>query len=95
MNTTTNPLITPLSHWLRAATAAERTRMAELAGTTVNYLYQLAGCSRSVPKADLAFRIEEATKVVHAEVGDRLPIISAKTIATMCAIAVAETPEAA
>lgn len=80
MNTTT----TPLADWLRAATPEERERMATLAGTKVNYLYQLAGCARSVPKADLAFGIEEATKVLHTETAGRLPIITARTVATMC-----------
>lgn len=87
MNTTTD---TPLAEWLRAAGADQRLRMAELAGTSVNYLYQLAGCYRKQVKADLAFRIEDATKTLHAESGGKLPIIAARTIATMCMVAVAD-----
>lgn len=80
---TKNKPTTPLTDWLRAASPEDRERMASLAGTTVNYLYQLAGCARAVPKADLAFGIEEATTAMNAE-NPSLPIITARTIATMC-----------
>lgn len=77
---------TPLSDFLRSATPAERERCALLAGTSVSYLYQIAGCHRPNPSADLAVLIEDATRVLHAETFGRLPIIDVRTIATMCAV---------
>lgn len=61
--------------------------MATLAGTSVNYLYQLASCNRGVPKADLAFEIEDATQKLHQETGGRLPVLTARQLSTMCAVA--------
>lgn len=77
---------TPLAEWLRKATPDERTRMATLAGTTVSYLYQLAGGHRGVPKSDLAFSIEDATFVLNKYTGGRLPVITARELATMAAV---------
>lgn len=76
---------TPLSAWLRAATKDERKRAADLAETTVNYLFQLAGCHRPKPSSDLAFRIEDATRQMHVSTGGRLPVITARELSTMCA----------
>lgn len=70
---------------LQACTPTERDRLAALAGTTVGYLHQLAGCHRGVPRADLAVRIEDATTKMHAESAGRLPIVTARDVATMCA----------
>ena len=39
-----NPSITPLLEVLRTCTANEQLELATLAGTTRNYLYQLATC---------------------------------------------------
>ena len=65
--------------------------MAELADTTVNYLWQLAGCHRPSPTANLAFRIEDATRQMNIASGERLPIITARELATMCAACPTET----
>lgn len=52
--------------WMRAASAQEKRRLAELAGTTVGTLSQIAGSYRTngVPRVEpaLAARIEFATK---------------------------------
>lgn len=79
--------MTPLSDFLRRATAAERDRCAALAGTSVGYLYQLAGCHRRNPSVALAVRLAEATEILHRESEGRLPAITAEQIASMCAIA--------
>jgi len=56
-----------------------------LAGTSANYLYQIAGCRRE-PRVGLAFRIEDATRQVWAETEGRLPIVTAHELATSCAL---------
>lgn len=80
-----NPRHTPLAEWMRIASPDERDRLATLAGTSVNYLYQLAACRRE-PKVGLAFEIERATQEMHAETTGRLPVVTAQDIATMYAI---------
>jgi hypothetical protein len=81
-------ITTPLTEWLRAATPEQRDRMATLAGTTVGYVYQLAGCSRGkAMTADLAFRMEDAMKTLHAESDGALPVVSARELSCMCALA--------
>lgn len=79
--------MTPLSDFLRIASPEQRERCATLAGTSVGYLYQLAGCHRRNPSAVLALRIAEATAVLHRETDGRLPVVTAEQIATMCAVA--------
>ena len=76
-----------LSQWLKLATQEQRQRLAILAGTSVSYLYQLAGGHRTVPRADLAFRLEDAFTVLHKESKSRLPLISARYLAEMYATA--------
>lgn len=72
---------------LRAATPDQRQRLADLAGTSVNYLYQLASCTRGTRlTADLAFRIEDATRKLHKEAKGSLPTIEARLLSSMCAI---------
>lgn len=78
---------TPLLALLRQAAPEQRDRLATLAGTSVNYLYQLAVCSRGTRlTADLAFRIEDATRAVHKETKGKLPVIPARVLSGMCAI---------
>lgn len=74
----------PLANWLRAASADQRERAATLAGTTVNYLYQIAGGNRE-PLVNLAFGIEDATRRVWAESDGSLPIVSAQELALIYA----------
>lgn len=76
---------TPLALWLRKATTDEREKLAQAAGTEVNYLYQLASCRRE-PKVGLALRIAWATESMQCE---RLPAISVEQLATMCAVGAA------
>jgi transcriptional regulator with XRE-family HTH domain len=73
--------------WLRQATPEQRARMASLAGTTVGYLYQIAGGHRAVPKADLAFAIEDATLTLHTESLGLLPVVTAREIANAALLA--------
>lgn len=79
--------MTPLSDFLRIASPEQRERCATLAGTSVGYLYQLAGCHRRNPSVNLAVRLAEATETLHRETDGRLPIVTAEQIATMCAVA--------
>ena len=71
---------TPLLRWLRAASKVERERCAELAGTPVAYLYQLASPtaspkSKRKPRVGLALAISRATAVMHQETQGRLPVV--------------------
>lgn len=76
---------TPLMTLLRAcADDAERTLFAERAGTTVNYLYALAGCHRGQPRVSLAIGIEDAAKWLHKHTKKRTPLVTARDLATMC-----------
>ena len=79
--------MTILLDFLQAASSDERERCALLAGTTVNYLYQLAGCNRQQAGSDLALRIEDATTTMNIETSGRLPAISVRELAAMCAVA--------
>lgn len=76
---------TVLFRWLRVASDLERDRLALLAGTSVNYLYQIAACRRE-PKVGLAFRIESASRRMWAETEGRLAIITAEELAQQCAL---------
>lgn len=78
----------PLTALLRACKDdTERQAFAEMAGTTVNYLYALAGCHRDQPRAALAVGIEDASFVFHKQTNGRIPIVTVREIATMCAVA--------
>lgn len=81
--------MTPLSKFLRSASPNERERCAQLAGTTVGYLYQLAGCHRGTRGigASLALNIEDATRRLSFESGGVLPVVTAHELATMCVVA--------
>ncbi|MFN7817841.1 MAG: hypothetical protein ACK5OQ_16550 [Burkholderiales bacterium] len=70
---------TPLARWLSDASPDQRDRLASIAGTSQNYIYQLAACMRE-PKVGLAFRIEDATR----EIGPFT--VTAREMATMCAL---------
>lgn len=78
---------TPLLTLLRACTDEEQARLADLAGTTVNYLYSLAGCHRGQPKLKLGLEIAKASRVLHEESKGRTPIVTAEELATMCEVA--------
>ena len=76
-------MTTKLSDFLRAATPEERERCAQKAGTSVMYLYQLAGAHRKNPGVMIAMGIEQATKEMHEESGGRLPVITMHDLAEM------------
>lgn len=86
--------ITPLLAWLRAATVEQRERMALLAGTTTNYVYQLStskGKRGQRMSADLAFRLEDAMQAVEREYKDSFTpapqAVTARELATMWQLA--------
>ena len=64
-----------LNEWMKVATKEERERVAELAGTSVDYLYQLAGGHRENPKLRLAAGIVRAVYTLHHETLGRLPVV--------------------
>lgn len=74
---------TPLLEVLRQlGSDARRTEFAAAAGTSVNYLYQLAGCNRRTCGAHLAKRIADASCEMALRYGsDELTM---EQIATMC-----------
>ena len=84
MTTPATP-VTPLLALLRALNRDQRIEFASEAQTTVSYLYQLAICSRgkqSTCRADLALRIENASRVMHKRYGTE--VITMATLAQMC-----------
>lgn len=86
-NTKENPKSTekdtPLAEWLRMASATQRERCARLAGSSVSYLYSLAGGHRQQISARLAFQIEEATRRLSRDTRGRLPVVTARELAFM------------
>jgi hypothetical protein len=77
-------MITPLLTLLRALTPEQRTALATLAGTSVGSLYQIAGCHRPNPSANLALRIETASREMNMRHGT--PVVTMHELATMCAL---------
>lgn len=74
---------TPLLSILRQlATDTRRAEFAALAGTSVAYLYQLAGCKRSACRARLAKGIADASVAMNARYGS--DTISMEVLASMC-----------
>lgn len=80
----TDETVTPLLHWLRAATRDQQERVASLAGTTRIYLYQLAsdkGGRGFKISARLALKIEDAMQEIAAETKGALPAVTARQLA--------------
>lgn len=75
---------TPLLALLRDLTPERRAEFAMLAGTTVEYLYQLAGCNRGACRSLLAKRIADASEVLAQCYGT--PSVSMEVLATMCVL---------
>jgi hypothetical protein len=84
---------TPLGAWLRSAYPCERQDLAALLGTSVNYLYQLAGVHRENPSLRLALALVEtanairATRLVNDDLAREpercaLPLLTLQDIAT-------------
>lgn len=81
-----NETITPLTRLLRACTDEQRAWLATRAGTSVGYLYALAGCHRECPNARLAVNIEDASRELHDHTQGVTPIVSARELAMMCLV---------
>ncbi len=81
----TNDPQTPLLALLRMLTPDQRETLAADAGTRVDYLYKLASCSRKQCKADLAVRIEEATKKMRSASRGKTPVVTVAQLGSMCA----------
>jgi hypothetical protein len=77
---------TILKTFLQLATAEERERCAQLAGTQVSYLYQLSGLHRTNPGVRLALDLEAATRQMYEETKGRLPVVTARDLADMAAM---------
>jgi hypothetical protein len=69
---------------MRACTPEERVQFAELAGTTENYLYMLAGPHRE-PGVTLAAAIAAASVVMHEKTKGRVPIVTLEELAALAA----------
>lgn len=78
---------TKLADFLRAATPEEREQCATKAGTSVQYLYQLAGLHRTNPGVQIAVGIERATTEMSRESDGRLPVVTALDLAEMARMA--------
>lgn len=88
MATPTTPPATCLMALLRACKDdAERDLLAGWAGTTRNYLYNLAGCHRGQPKLKLGLAIANASERLHKHTEGRTPIVTADALASMCDVA--------
>ena len=68
-------MTTKLRAWMHLATPEERQTLAEMGGTTLGYLLQVAGGWRINPKLGLALKLHFATRLLHHRSGKRLPVI--------------------
>ena len=75
---------TPLLALLRVLTDEQRATFATDAGTTVSYLYALAGCQRLSAGSTLALAIEAASERLNKASRGKTPVVSMRTLATMC-----------
>jgi hypothetical protein len=78
---------TPLTELLRACNDRQRLMLAEKAGTSVNYLYSIAGCHRERVNVKLALAIEDASRDMALDNGGLTPVVTARQLATMCVVA--------
>lgn len=76
--------MTTLKLWMRAATPAEQELLAERAGTSRQYLYQLSSGFR-VCSADLGSSLERETKAMAKASKGRLPIVYRTDLVPACA----------
>lgn len=75
----------PLRRWMLLASTAEQECLALTAGTSRNYLYQVADGRRS-PSADMAARIEQAAHNISKRSKGRLPVIKREKLCKACAL---------
>ena len=84
----TNEPKTPLLALMRALTPDERLWLADHAGTSVAYLYGLAGCQRRSCRSSLALKIVEGVEILRdqrpSKMRREIPDISMEVLATMC-----------
>lgn len=80
-------ICTPLTELLRACTEEQRDEIAYKAGTTVNYLYSLAGCHRQKIGVALALAIEDASRDLNERTDGNTPIVTARDLSSMCLLA--------
>lgn len=82
-----SPPKTPLLALLRALTEEQRVIFAADAGTTVSYLYALAGCQRQSAGSTLALAIESASRRLAKATRGKTPVVCMQQLATMCSVA--------
>ena len=73
-----------LKRWLRAATTAEQTELAEAVGTSPNVLEQYA-CRHRSPSAERAIKIEQAAAPITRRSKGRLPQLLRTDKSSACA----------
>ena len=80
----TNEPKTPLLKLLRMLTDEQRDQLAADAEVRKDYLYKLASCNRKQCKADMAVRIEAATKKMRERTKQKTPVITVAELGSMC-----------
>jgi hypothetical protein len=75
--------ISIVKQWMSLATVEEQQLLAERAGTSRGYLYQLAGGHRQA-SAELGAAIERESKVMSKASKGRLPVIFRTDIVAAC-----------
>lgn len=73
-----------MKKWMAAATTGEQEQLAKLAGTSRDYLYQVASGHRT-PLTKLAGRIEAAAKEIRKVSKGRLPELLRTDLSPVCA----------
>jgi hypothetical protein len=71
-----------LKEFLRAASKEQRQEVADAAGTSVGYLYQLAGGHRRNPGTHIALGIESATKKLNQRCRG-VPVVTVESLAQL------------
>lgn len=82
----TEPIeLSPLQHWMRLASVEEQEMLAQLAGTSREYLYQIGSGHRAC-SADLASRIERAASKINSRSARSavLPAVLRTSLAKAC-----------
>lgn len=79
--------LSPLQHWMRVATAEESEQLAQLAGTSRDYLWQLGAGTRNA-SATLAGRIaREAARIRdRSPRREQLPLLTRTSLSPACAV---------
>lgn len=75
--------ISPMKQWMAAATVDEQQLLAQRAGTSRGYLYQIAGGHRQA-SAELGAAIERESRAMAKASKGRLPVIYRTDIVAAC-----------